>query len=111
MFPDLPSDRRLTDAERAQLAELERRLTASDPELSHTFRTGRAPRLPRPVLAVYVVVAAALLVVAAVVGGLGAAAAMAASVALTAVVLVVPRRLPRRPRAEPRPPQARKTAS
>src|SRR4051794_41341276 len=75
MFPDLPSDRRLTDAERAQLAELERRLTESDPELSHTFRTGRAPRLPRPVLAVYALVAVALLVMAAIVGGFGGAAA------------------------------------
>jgi hypothetical protein len=111
MFPDLPSDRRLTDAERAQLAELERRLTESDPELSHTFRTGRAPRLPRPVLAVYALVAVALLVMAAIVGGFGGAAAVGAALVLTAVVLLLPRRLPRRPRAEPKPPQAKKTAS
>jgi Flp pilus assembly protein TadB len=111
MFPDEPSDRRLTDAERTQLAELERRLSESDPELSRTFRTGRAARLPRPVLAVYALVGAALLLAAAVVGGLGGATAMAVSLVLTVVVLLLPRRLPRRSRAEPKPPQAKKTAS
>jgi hypothetical protein len=111
MFPDLPSDRRLTAAERSQLAELERRLAESDPELSRTFRTGRAARLPRPAIAVYTLVGAVLLMAATIVGGFGGAAAVGLSLVLTVVVLMLPRRLPSKPRAEPKPPQAKKTAS
>lgn len=112
MFPDQPSDRRLTEAERRQLDELERRLVESDPQLTRTFDLDRpvgAP--PRPVLIGYAVVAAVLMLAAAVVGGAGGAAAVAASLVLTVLVLVAPRRLRRRPRAQPKPPQARKTAS
>jgi Flp pilus assembly protein TadB len=112
MFPDLPSDRRLTDAERRQLAELERRLTESDPGLTRSFGTGSpGGSLTRPVLAVYAVAAAAMLLVAAIVGGVGGAAAVAVALVLTVAALVLPKRLRRRPKAEPKPPQAKKTAS
>jgi hypothetical protein len=122
MFPDLPSDRRLTDAERAQLADLERRLTEDDPGLVRRFRGGpltrpfeRRPRataepFPRAALAVFAALAAGLVLAAAVVGGVGGGVAVALSLVLTALVMVV-RRLPGRPRpARPAAPAFRKPA-
>ena len=112
MFPDLPSDRRLTNAEQMQLADLERRLTEDDPELIRRFSAGGpvAEPLPRSALALYGAVAAALLVAAVLVGGVGGAAAVAASIALTAVVLLVPRLRARRA-ARPVGPATRKPAA
>ncbi|WP_214402714.1 DUF3040 domain-containing protein [Pseudonocardia lacus] len=112
MFPDLPSDRRLTNAERKQLAELERRLTEDDPELIRRFSIGgsTAEPLPKAALAVYAAVACALLLAAAFIGGVAGAAAVAGSIALTGLVLVLPRlRTLRRQRSAGGPP-ARKPA-
>ncbi|MCO1660663.1 DUF3040 domain-containing protein [Pseudonocardia humida] len=108
MFPDLPSDRRLTNAEQMQLADLERRLTEDDPELIRRFSTGGSTvePLPKAALAVYAVVACALLLAAAFVGGVGGAAAVAGSIALTALLLLVPRlRALRKPRPVAPPPR------
>jgi Flp pilus assembly protein TadB len=113
MFPDLPSDRRLTNAEQLQLAELERRLTEDDPDLNRRFSTGgpTADPVPRTILAIYAVVACALLVMAVIVGGLGGAAAVAASIALTGLVVVVPRLRRRRARPLIAPPLRRPAES
>ncbi|HZG91843.1 MAG TPA: DUF3040 domain-containing protein [Pseudonocardia sp.] len=92
MFPDLPSGRRLSDAERSQLAELERRLQEDDPTLAQAFGAGAtaaaAPleQLSRTALIAFAVVAVVLLVAATVVGGVGGAAAISASLAATAGV-------------------------
>jgi Flp pilus assembly protein TadB len=116
MFPDLPSDRRLTNAEQLQLADLERRLTEDDPELIRRFRADPAAGepVPRAILAVLAALACGLLVAAVLVGGAGGGAAVAASLALTGLVVVVPRlrrlrRRPTPPAATPPPPK--KTAT
>ena len=111
MFPDLPSGRRLTHAEQMQLADLERRLTEDDPELMRRFSTGgpTAEPLPKAALAVYAAVACALLVAAVLIGGVGGAAAVAGSIALTGLVVVVPRLRTLR-RHRPVGPPARKPA-
>ncbi len=107
MFPDLPSGRRLSDAERLQLAELERRLQEDDPTLARAFGSGRAgppapplEPLPQATLVAFAVAAVVLLVAAVIVGGVGGAAAMAASLAGTAGV-VTARRLLRNGRGHP----------
>jgi DUF3040 family protein len=121
MFPDLPSDRRLTDAERAQLAELERRLTADDPGLVRRFRGGPLTRpferrgrataepIPRAALAVFAAVAAGLVLAAAVIGGVGGGVAVGMALVLTTLAVVVPRRNRPRP-ARPAAPAFRKPA-
>lgn len=75
----------LTPAEHEQLAELERRITADDPNLAGALGTGRPPRLPPRTVAALGAAAAALVLVAAVLGGLGGAASVALSLAGTAL--------------------------
>lgn len=111
MFPDLPSDRGLTAAERLQLAELERLLGEDDPQLVQKFDAGHpsTPPLPRPVVAALVAVAAALVLAAVAVGGPGGGAAVLAAVLLTPVVLLGIRRLRRRWETHTPPPRKPQT--
>lgn len=100
MLADQPHGRRLTDAERLVLADLERRLDQDDPRLSTTLRRPHRYRAPagwaRTEVAVVLAVAAALLVVAGAVGGLGGAAAVAVTLVATCGVLWLARRRMRR---------------
>lgn len=111
MFPDLPSDRGLTAAERLQLAELERLLGEDDPQLVRKFDAGHpsAPPLPRPVIAALVAVGVALVLAALAVGGPGGAAAVLLAVLLTPAVLLGLRRLRRQWETQTPPPRKPQT--
>jgi hypothetical protein len=96
MFPDPSSQRRLTETELSQLAELERRLGEEDPELVRAFASGPVTRIPRVAALVYLAVSIALLLSAAVIGGFGGATAVTAALLLTAAVVFVPGHVRRR---------------
>jgi hypothetical protein len=85
---------RLTDAERQQLEELERRLVGQFPDLDHRFRdTGgaahAAPAELRTARAVFAVIALVMVVVAAAVGGAGGALAVLLSIGGTVGILAL----------------------
>jgi hypothetical protein len=86
----------LTDAERRQLAELERTLTAEDPALADALVWGVPPheRPDRTVVLVAGALLAILLVFALTVGGPGAAAATALAVLCTGRVATMLRGTP-----------------
>ncbi|MFR9801151.1 DUF3040 domain-containing protein [Pseudonocardia sp. RS010] len=84
----------LTDAERQQLEELERRLVGQFPDLDHRFRNtsgsgGSAPAEVRRAHAVFAVVALVMVIVAAAVGGAGGALAVLLSIGGTVGILAL----------------------
>jgi hypothetical protein len=85
---------RLTDAERQQLEELERRLVGQFPDLDHRFQdTGGAghahPAEVRLARAVFAVIGLVMVIVAAAVGGAGGALAVLLSVGGTVGILAL----------------------